>query len=201
MDYGMGNLGSVKNMLRKLGVAATISSSPGEIAGAGKLILPGVGAFDHGMQNLESRALISALTEKVVTEKTPTLGICLGMQLMGERSEEGARAGLGWVKAHCLRFRFEAPLSPLSVPHMGWNTISLQRANVLFHGLEEARFYFAHSYHVVCRDPDDVVSNTRYGVDFTSSFRSGNIYGVQFHPEKSHKFGMKLLENFVRLAE
>jgi glutamine amidotransferase len=200
VDYGMGNLGSVRNMLKKIGVSSQISSAPEKIAEATKLILPGVGAFDNAMQNLENLGLIPVLNRKVIEEKTPLLGICLGMQLLTKRSEEGSLSGLGWIDAETVRFRFSGGEN-LKIPHMGWNTISLKKESPLYDGLlEEPRFYFVHSYFVACNNPSDVITTTDYGIDFCSSLACGNVFGVQFHPEKSHKFGMRLLKNFAELC-
>lgn len=201
VDYGIGNLGSVLNMLKRVGAPATISSDPVEIEKADKLILPGVGAFDAGMKQLQDSQLIGVLSEKALTRKTPTLGICLGMQLLMENSEEGELPGLGWIKGSNVRFRLEEGNGHLKVPHMGWNTVEVKRADSLFKELaDEARFYFVHSYRVVCERESDVLATTNHGEDFVSALESGNIMGTQFHPEKSHKFGMKLLSNFAELA-
>ena len=201
VDYGIGNLGSVLNMLKRVGAPATISSDPAEIEKAEKLILPGVGAFDAGMKQLQDSQLIGLLSEKALARNTPTLGICLGMQLLMENSEEGELPGLGWIKGSNVRFRLEEGNGHLKVPHMGWNTVDVKRADSLFKDLDdEARFYFVHSYRVVCERESDVLATTNHGGDFVSAVQSGNIMGTQFHPEKSHKFGMKLLSNFAELA-
>jgi glutamine amidotransferase len=198
VDYGMGNVGSIANMLRKVGAEAVISADHVVIESAGKLILPGVGAFDQGMQNLTDRGLIPLLGRKVLEEGTPVLGVCLGMQLLARGSEEGRCPGLGWLDAVAVRFRPTAGDTRLKVPHMGWNTIMVQRPHPLLSGLEQgARFYFVHSYHVVCQDPSVVLSRTGYGVDFVSAVARDNIVGVQFHPEKSHRFGMQVYRNFA----
>ena len=196
VDYGMGNLGSIRNMLKKIGVDAEISSDAERVAAATKLILPGVGAFDAGMENLERSGLTAVLGERVSRAAVPILGICLGMQLMARGSAEGARPGLGWIDAEALRFQ---PADPsLKVPHMGWNVARPVRPSPLTEALpDEARFYFVHSYHVRCQKPEDVLLTTPYGEAFHSGFHRGNIWGVQFHPEKSHKFGMHLLRNFA----
>lgn len=197
VDYRMGNLGSISNMLKKIGVQALITSDPEAIATASKLILPGVGAFDAGMENLERTGLVPLLNERVLQAHVPTLGICLGMQLMTRSSEEGQRPGLGWIDARALRFRPSDP--SLKVPHMGWNRVKPTRDSALTDSLpDEPRFYFVHSYYVQCSNPDDVLLTTSYGQDFHSAFRHGNVWGVQFHPEKSHKFGMSLLRNFAQ---
>jgi glutamine amidotransferase len=196
VDYGMGNLGSIQNMLKKIGAPAVIASDPEQVASAEKLILPGVGAFDNGMQNLSVRGLRPVLEERVIEKKIPILGICLGMQLMSESSEEGNLSGLSWIDAVTRKFRFDDP--SMKVPHMGWNSVDIKSTDCLFNDMfADHRFYFVHSYFVTCRTESDVLATTCYGHDFVSSFRKENILGVQFHPEKSHKFGMKLLQNFV----
>lgn len=196
VDYNMGNLGSISNMLKKIGVEATITADPGAIACAQKLILPGVGAFDAGMENLERSGLVPILNQRVLQDGVPVLGICLGMQLMTRSSDEGTRPGLGWIDAAALRFR--PADKTLKVPHMGWNRVVPARAAPLTEGLpDEPRFYFVHSYFVQCHNPTDVLLTTPYGGEFHSAFEHGNVSGVQFHPEKSHKFGMALLRNFA----
>jgi len=198
IDYGLGNLGSIKNMLKKIGSEGTISSEILDIEKADKLILPGVGRFDQGMKNLQGSGLIDALHGKVVKRKTPILGICLGMQLFARKSEEGELKGLGWIDAEAVRFKFNDKESQLKIPHMGWNMVKIYQRNPLFEGMyPEPRFYFVHSYHVACRNEEEVLTQTFYGYEFASAIRKENIYGVQFHPEKSHKFGMKLLYNFI----
>lgn len=198
IDYGLGNLGSIANMLKKLGIKATISSDPAVIETASKLILPGVGAFDNGIRNLSARGLIPLLNAKVLEEKTPVLGLCLGMQLMTQRSDEGVLPGLGWLEAETIRLSFDENQHNLRVPHMGWNRVYPVRPNPLFDQVDGIlRFYFAHSYHVVCKDRSDVLATTTYGHELTAAVMKDNIIGVQFHPEKSHKFGLQLFKNFV----
>ena len=198
IDYGLGNIGSMANMLKKAGASAVVSSDQALIGEADRLILPGVGAFDSGMGNLCDRGLISVLNRKVLDAKTPVMGVCLGMQLLGKRSEEGAAPGLGWIDCESVRFRFDHDEKGLRIPHMGWNELNIACTHPLFTGLEqENRFYFVHSYHVVCSDGADVLARTEYGFPFVSAVKRGNILGVQFHPEKSHRFGMQLLKNFV----
>jgi glutamine amidotransferase len=199
LDYNVGNCGSILNMVRKVGGRAIISADHGDIAAADRLILPGVGAFDHGMDELERRGLIAPLTQKVLGGGTPILGICLGMQLFGRASEEGHKPGLGWIDAHTVRFRSpKVAQTPLRIPHMGWNHIAPQRSHPLLDGLSrQSRFYFVHSYHMLCDRPDNVLCTTNYGDDFTSAVVHGNIVGVQFHPEKSHRYGLQLIRNFV----
>jgi glutamine amidotransferase len=196
VDYNMGNLGSIRNMLKKIGVDADVCASASGIASAQKLILPGVGAFDAGIENLERAGLVQALNERVLQARVPTLGICLGMHLMSRGSAEGTRRGLSWVEADVLRFQ---PTDPaLKVPHMGWNLVQPVRKAALVEDLpDEPRFYFVHSYYVRCQRLEDVLLTTTYGEVFHSGFQRGNVWGVQFHPEKSHKFGLRLLRNFV----
>jgi len=199
IDYGLGNLGSIQNMLKKIGCRSLISNHPQDIEQATKLILPGVGAFDTGMHNLNTTSLVPLLSYRVLEEKVPILGICLGMQLLTRCSEEGERKerGLGWIQADTVRFKIESG-SSLRLPHMGWNFVDFEAPNLLTQGMsEDARFYFVHSYHPVCDDPADQMFFTTYGYRFASGIHKNNIYGVQFHPEKSHMYGMVLLKNFV----
>lgn len=202
VDYGMGNLGSILNMLKKVGTpAAKVSSNSSDIEQADKLILPGVGAFDTGMLRLRETGLIGLLNEKVIKAKTPTLGVCLGMQLLTKVSEEGELPGLGWIDAETIRFRFDQNKTGLKIPHMGWNTVNIQREGTLFKNMYPApRFYFVHSFHVVSHNPEDVLATTEYGYEFASVIQHDHIMAAQFHPEKSHKFGMRLYKNFVEYA-
>jgi glutamine amidotransferase len=197
IDYGAGNLGSVVNMLKKIGTRVLVSSNAAIIGQAEKLILPGVGAFDQGMKNINDLGILPLLTDCVFKNRIPILGICLGMQLLTQKSEEGVLSGLGWIDAEAIRFNFDNKLD-LKIPHMGWNTVKVCKDSPLFnHMYPDPRFYFVHSYYVVCRCEQDILTKTFHGYDFVSSFVKGNIVGVQFHPEKSHKFGMKFLKNFV----
>lgn len=202
IDYGMGNLGSILNMLKKVGVRdAKISAYPKDIEQADKLILPGVGAFDTGMHHLRETGLIPLLNEKVLKAKTPTLGVCLGMQLMAKVSEEGELPGLGWFNAETIRFRFDSKQTGLKVPHMGWNTVNIKQEGTLFKDMyPQARFYFVHSFHLVAYEVTNVLTTTEYGYEFVSAIQREHIMAAQFHPEKSHKFGMKLYKNFVEYA-
>lgn len=201
IDIGMGNLGSILNMLKYLKIKAIISSDKNDIIEAEKLLLPGVGSFDNAMNSLHKMNIISILEEKVIDEKVPILGICLGIQLFSQKSEEGNLPGLGWVDAHTVRFKFEKYSNNLKIPHMGWNFVKPVRYNTLFKDMNnEIKFYFVHSYHVKCRNAEDILATTGYGIEFVSAIKKNNIYGTQFHPEKSHKYGMKLLQNFSELA-
>ena len=200
IDYGMGNVGSVVNMLRKVGAEADATGEPARIAQATKLVLPGVGAFDAAMTRLHYRDLVPVLNRRVLDDGVPILGICLGMQVMTESSEEGDERGLGWFEGGTRRFRFDGQEPRLRVPHMGWNVIRAVKPTPLFDGMyDEPRFYFVHSYHVYCRNVEDVMLTTDYGGTFVSGISRGNIYGVQFHPEKNHKFGMHLVRRFAGL--
>lgn len=200
VDYHMGNVGSIKNMLKHIGHTAEVSNDPSVIQSASKLIVAGVGAFDTAIRNFE--ALRPLMNEKVLLEKTPILGICLGMQLFSKSSEEGRLPGFGWINAKTIRFDFSGIDEKLNIPHMGWNVVALRKkSSKLFDGMpERPRFYFAHSYHYDNVIDEDVLTSTSYGFDFVSAVEKENIFGVQFHPEKSHTFGMKLLENFARLV-
>jgi glutamine amidotransferase len=197
IDYGMGNLGSVVNMIKRIGYNSEITSDISKILSADKIILPGVGHFDKAMQNIVSLGLSDVIKKKALEDKTPILGICLGMQIMCKSSEEGEADGLGLINAVVKKFLFIGE-KKLKIPHMGWNMIRKQKDGPLFFSMSEnCRFYFVHSYYVVCNELNDVMTTTYYGFDFHSSFVQSNIIGVQFHPEKSHKFGMLLLKNFI----
>ncbi len=197
VDYGLGNLASIQNMIKKIGGNSVISSSAEEIAGAEKLILPGVGHFEKGMQNLHESGLIPILNNLVLEKKIPVLGICLGMQLMTSKSEEGNVRGLNWIEADTRKFHLKSP--KLKIPHMGWSNVNFKQNEVIAENLyQEARFYFVHSYYVQCAKPENVLGETTYEFPFHSVIRRDNIIGVQFHPEKSHKFGMQLLNNFLK---
>lgn len=200
INYNAGNIKSIQNMLKRIGAKSCISADAKEIEQAEKLILPGVGHFDYGMRNLQESGLIGVLNKKVVVDKVPLLGICLGAQLLGNKSEEGIIPGLGWIDMEVVKFDENKLPKNLKIPHMSWNEIVIKKQSELLAGLNnESRFYFVHSYHMKCNDENDVLANTNYGYEFTSAVEKDNIYGVQFHPEKSHKFGMRLLENFVNL--
>jgi glutamine amidotransferase len=199
VDYGVGNLASMRNMLKKVGVDAIISSDEKVILDAEKLILPGVGAFDTCAEKLQQSGLVDAINRKVLEERTPVLGVCVGMQLLTEGSEEGVLPGLGWIRGRVIKFRQEQLPAGTKIPHMGWTDVELKKPSPLFEGMyEEPRFYFVHSYHPELADPDDALVSAQYGYTFVAGMEHKNIIGVQFHPEKSHKFGMKLLSNFVK---
>ena len=198
VDYGMGNVASVLNMLRHIGVTdAVLSGRAEDVARADRVLLPGVGAFDRGMAHLAASGLDAALRARVLGQGVPALGICLGMQLLASGSDEGERPGLGWIPG---RARAILPAPGRRVPHMGWNAVTGVRDNPLVPpDGERRRFYHVHRYHVVPADPAHVLATTPYGADLATVVGAGRVFGVQFHPEKSHRFGMDLLERFVRL--
>ena len=196
VDYGVGNLHSVKNMLKKAGVNSIISNKPDEIANASKLILPGMGAFDNCMEKLDESGLRQIVEQKAMKEKIPVLGICVGLQMFMESSEEGRLPGLGWIKGRTIRFNPEKMQDRQKIPNMGWNEITPKKESRLLQNLEDARFYFAHSFHVQPEEIKDELMTAHYGYEFTVGIEKDNLVGVQFHPEKSHRFGMQLLKNF-----
>ncbi len=201
VNYGVGNLGSIQNMLKKVGCTeSVITNQEEDLVRADKIILPGVGAFDKGMEKINESGLVGILNKIVVQEKKPLLGICLGMQLLTKGSEEGKLPGLGWIDAYTERFQFSDEQANLKVPHMGWNEISISKQHDLIKDLSmPARFYFVHSYYVKCNDKQDELLSCNYGINFTCAVQHENIMGVQFHAEKSHKFGMQLLKNFASI--
>lgn len=201
INYGSGNLQAIKNIYNRLNLPAYIADSAKDLDKAERLILPGVGAFDETMGKLETSGLINKLNELVLEHKVPVLGICVGMQIMAKRSDEGISDGLGWFDANVEKLnsrnkKGEAVL----LPHMGWNSVEQQRSNHLFHGIDpEKGFYFLHSYHFVCENDEDILAKTNYGDVVTSAVSSSNIYGTQFHPEKSHSNGIKIFKNFSEI--
>lgn len=197
VDYGMGNLGSIQNMFRRAGAKAVISGDPAVVADAEKILLPGVGAFDNAMQRIDEAGLRTVLDRKALVEKVPVLGICLGMQLLTRSSEEGVLPGLCWIPGATKRFPKQ---DVLKVPHMGWNVALPNTPSRLTAQVgDEPRYYFVHSYCVHVDDPAHSLMKTYYGIDFDSAIGHKNIYGVQFHPEKSHRFGMQIMKNFAEL--
>lgn len=200
VDYGVGNLQALQNVYKRLNVPSRRASTPAELAGATQLILPGVGAFDHAMDLLDSSGMRDPLERLVRQERIPVLGICVGMQMLMDGSNEGARPGLGWIPGRVRAFRSAAPPG-LMVPHLGWNDVRPVKDTALFEGQDAApRFYFLHSFYVECAAPDDVAATSQYGFEFACAVQAGNIYGVQFHPEKSHEYGTRLLKSFSEVA-
>lgn len=199
IDYGMGNLRSVYNKFNRMGINCTISSNNAEIEDAGKLILPGVGHFKYGMQNLQKLGFIDLLNKKVIDKKTPILGICLGVQLFCKNSEEGDCNGLGWIDAEVTKFKVSDKLK-FKIPHMGWNNVKIVHSNELDKIIpEDDMFYFVHSYHLKCNTNSDIWMTSEYDYEFVSAVHKDNIYGTQFHPEKSHDAGYELLKKYAEL--
>lgn len=200
VDYGLGNVQAFLTMYKRLGLEATRATTAADLIGAHKIILPGVGAFDHAMELLDQSGMRPALETLVVRDKVPVLGICVGMQILANSSEEGNLLGLGWVPGRVRSFRSDEQSASLPMPHMGWNDVQPKPSSPLFAGLEsDARFYFLHSYFFYCDEPLHVAAVAAYGLDFSCAVSAGNVYGVQFHPEKSHHFGAQLLKNFAEL--
>lgn len=199
IDYGMGNLRSVQKKFIRVNANIAISSDPSIISKADKLVLPGVGHFANGVAKLKEYGIWDILNKKVLKDKTPILGICLGMQLMAKHSEEGGVEGLAWFDADIIKFRVKDQLK-YKVPHMGWNNAVINKETGLFKGIsEDAMFYFVHSFHIKCNNTEDILTTTKYEYSFTSAIQKGNIYGTQFHPEKSHNLGEQVFNNFVNL--
>jgi glutamine amidotransferase len=201
VDYGTGNLQSIVKLFKRINQEVELTSNPDGVKRAAKLVLPGVGHFAWGMRNLKERGLIEALHESVMNRRIPILGICLGMQLFSKRSEEGHETGLGWIDGETQRFEGSPDLPRLRIPHMGWNSLEIKKNSPLLKNIgPDAVFYFAHSFHVVCADGENILATTRYGMEFVSCFQRDNIFGIQFHPEKSHGNGIQLLRNFANLT-
>lgn len=198
IDYGMGNIRSIMNKIHRAGHESIVSNEYDKIKSADKLILPGVGHFLNGMKRLKERNIIEILNKKVLEDKTPILGICLGMQLFTRYSEEGSSNGLGWIDAETVKFNLNDIRH--KVPHTGWNSVETKKASPLFFDIPDNRhYYFVHSYHVNCSVIEDVLTTSHYGYEFVSSVQKENIFGTQFHPEKSHEWGQKMLNNFLNL--
>jgi glutamine amidotransferase len=198
VDYGLGNIAAFANVYKRLNVPVVIAKGADELKDASRIILPGVGHFDYAMELLDRSGMRAALDDLVMKRRVPVLGVCVGMQILARRSEEGRRPGLGWIEGEVISFKSRN--ADVALPHMGWNDVCVIAANGLFSSLErEARFYFLHSYYFHCDRDEDTVAVCHYGKDFTSALHAVNIYGVQFHPEKSHRFGMRLLQNFAEL--
>ena len=200
VDYGLGNVRAFANVYKSLNIPARIVNQPIELKEINKVILPGVGAFDYAMHKLETSGIKEALEEKVLVHKVPVLGVCVGMQMLARSSEEGHLPGLGWIDGIVKKFDFSLIKNSTCVPHMGWNNVSPIKKNGLFQQLDrQSLFYFLHSYYFQCEKKADIIAVTDYGGVFTSAVDSGNVFGVQFHPEKSHKYGLNLFRNFISL--
>jgi glutamine amidotransferase len=200
VDYGSGNINAIANIYKRLDKPASIARRPEDLVGASKIILPGVGAFDHVVKCLDASGMRTVLSRLVVEEKKPILGICVGMQILGTSSEEGSLRGLGWINGQVKKIDVSHFTHEPRLPHMGWNDVTPLRRDPLFVGLEnEPRFYFLHSYYFECANEADVLAVTDYGGTFSSAVNSLNVFGVQFHPEKSHQWGIQVLKNFSEL--
>jgi len=200
VDYGLGNIQAFVNIFKRLGFDAIRARSQEDLHEVTKLILPGVGAFDHAMELLDASGMREMLEKLVNQDKVPVLGICVGMQILADSSEEGVRPGLGWVKGHVRSFASNPASAALPMPHMGWNDVTPIAGSILFKGLEnDSRFYFLHSYYFECSDATNATASTDYGFPFDCAIQSENVFGVQFHPEKSHHWGTAFLKNFAEL--
>ncbi|MCK9380227.1 MAG: imidazole glycerol phosphate synthase subunit HisH [Sulfuritalea sp.] len=200
VDYGLGNVLAFMNVYSRLNIPVAVAKSADDLAKATKLILPGVGSFDHAMRQLELSGMRHAIEQLVLQKGIPVLGVCVGMQMLAKSSEEGMLAGLGWIDGKVRKFDLSTMPRGASLPHMGWNDVQPVADSGLFKGMEQdARFYFLHSYYFQCRQQADILAVTDYGDQFTCAVRRNNVYGVQFHPEKSHHFGSQLLKNFAEI--
>jgi glutamine amidotransferase len=200
VDYKLGNVKAFANIYKQLGIPHRLAAAPEDLAGVSRIILPGVGAFDHAMSRLEASGMREALLDAVLRKGTPVLGVCVGMQMLTARSEEGVKQGLGWIDGEVLNFRQAPGRAPIHIPHMGWNDVEPVSDSGLFKGLGGShRFYFLHSYYARCESAGDVLGQTVYGAGFACAIGRGNVCGVQFHPEKSHRAGIQLLKNFAEM--
>ena len=199
VDYGLGNIRAFANIYKRMGLDVMIAQTPTDITKAKRLILPGVGSFDWAMRKLNKSGMRDALDYAVLEQKVNVLGVCVGMQMMADGSEEGSENGLGWIGANVVKFDSKLFQTPALIPHMGWNDAEPVESGGLFLGMDKPRFYFLHSYFLALESDELVASSTFYGEKFTSSVRSNNIFGTQFHPEKSHQWGVSLLSNFARV--
>jgi glutamine amidotransferase len=200
IDYGVGNIFAFQNVYKRLDIPTRIAKSQEDLIGAKKLILPGVGSFDYAMGQLNASGMREKLDELVIEKKIPVIGICVGMQMMGNRSDEGSLDGLKWFDAEILKFDESFIRQRAKLPHMGWNDVTPIRSHPLFSGLEkEAIFYFLHSFYFKCNKPTESIAVSDYGITFSSAVNRDNVFGIQFHPEKSHQYGEKLLYNFAIL--
>lgn len=203
INYGVGNISAFVNIFKELNIPLKIVSNKEHLLGVSKIILPGVGHFDYAMSKLEESGMKEVIDEMVVSKKVPVIGICVGMQMMANRSDEGTLKGLGWIDAEVRRFDQNQKVNSidLPLPHMGWNDVSPVGDSLIFSNLgDKSKFYFLHSYYFVCNNNSDEIAKSEYGIPFTCAANHENIYGIQFHPEKSHKYGIQLLKNFAELC-
>ncbi len=201
IDYGVGNINAFLNIYKQLKIPARTAKNTEELEGADKLILPGVGHFDYAMQRFYDSGMKDTVNSLVLQDAVPVLGVCVGMQMMANNSEEGSLPGLGWINANVRKFDDAQRSAKMPLPHMGWNDVSSSKASKLFYNLEnDARFYFLHSYYFECESPENSIAVANYGKEFTCASNSDKVYGVQFHPEKSHHYGIQLLKNFAELC-
>lgn len=200
VDYGLGNVLAFVNVYRRLNISVSVAKAAGDLVGASKLILPGVGSFDHAMQQLNQSGMRQAVEQLVLQQGVPVLGICVGMQILAKSSDEGKLPGLGWIDGTVKRFDGSSLPHGTHLPHMGWNDVKPVVDGGLFKDMEQdARFYFLHSYYFECQQQSDILAVSDYGVQFSCAVNHKNVYGVQFHPEKSHHFGSQLLKNFAEV--
>jgi glutamine amidotransferase len=200
IDYGLGNIGAFANVYRRMNVPFSVAKTAEELSSAERIILPGVGSFDHAMDLLDQSGMRETLDDLVTVRKAPVLGVCVGMQILGSGSDEGTREGLGWVPGRVRHFAHIHGNQPLPLPHMGWNDVQPHADQPLFRGLEsDARFYFLHSFYFEAEQPEHVAATAIYGPEFGCAVRNGNVFGAQFHPEKSHQYGAALLKNFAEV--
>ena len=200
IDYGVGNVFAFQNVFKRLSIPSKIAKCENDLMGSSKLILPGVGHFDYAMSQLNNSGMRDRLDELVLKEKIPVIGICVGMQMMAKKSDEGTLDGLCWIDAYVKKFDEATINHHTKLPHMGWNDVKPNENHPLFKGLEQqAIFYFLHSFYFKCSNEENSISKTDYGINFSSSIQHDNIYGIQFHPEKSHSYGERLLKNFANL--
>ena len=200
IDYGLGNIRAFVNVYERLNIKTKVAHNAGDLSDATKIILPGVGAFDYAMKQLNASGMRDELDNKVLGEKTPVIGICVGMQILANSSEEGILPGLGWIDGEVKLFDTSKIQHKTRLPHMGWNNITPLNGHELLNGLDvQSRFYFLHSYYFVCHNENEIISTTEYGISYASAVNRENIFGIQFHPEKSHSNGIQLLHNFAKL--
>jgi glutamine amidotransferase len=201
INYGLGNIQAFVNVYKRLHIPVSVATSEEDILAATRLILPGVGAFDHAMELLNASGMRPSIEKKVLIDKTPVMGICVGMQILANTSDEGILPGLGWIEGRVRHFHSHPDAKNIALPHMGWNDVApiREKNSPLFIGLEGSRFYFLHSFYFESMHLEDTAAISNYGVDFSCAVQKNNIYGVQFHPEKSHHYGVNLLKNFAEL--